>query len=129
MTRASKRSRAHRRVLVAFLLVGAVLSSAVAALASATPVGPLPNGPVRSVVARANTTFVVNLPKHAGLDWRIARSYRGSVVRQLDEGETASRVWLRFKAVAPGTTSLVFALTRGERGHAFAARTYGITVR
>jgi len=120
-----------KRALVPVLLAAAALAAATAALASSPPVGPLPKGPVRSVDAKANATFVVSLPKskQPGLVWRIARNYRSSVVRQLTEGETKSSVWLRFRSVATGKTSLVFALTRGERAHAYAARTFVVTVR
>src|SRR5262249_50350192 len=113
------------------LIAVAVLGTATATLASATPVGPLPTGPTRAIAAAARSSFVVTLPKskQPGLVWRVARTYRSSVVRQQSEGETASEVWLRFTAVAPGKTSLVFALTRGERPHAFAGRTFRITVR
>jgi hypothetical protein len=110
-----------RLLLIAFLVAAAAVSSA---SASAPPVGPLPVGPTKH-------TFVITLPKskNSGLVWRIARAYRSSVVRQLDEGETKTTVWLRFRSVAAGKTSLVLALTRGERPHAFAARTFRVTVR
>jgi hypothetical protein len=101
------------------------------AFASAPPVGPLPAGPTANVTVQAKSTFVVTLPKskQAGLVWRVARPFKGGVVRQLGEGETRSSVWLRFRSVTTGKTSLVFALTRGETRHAFASRTYLVTVR
>jgi hypothetical protein len=116
-----------RTVLIA-LLVAAVAASA--AFASAPPVGPLPGGPTKAVAVKTHGTFVITLPKskQAGLVWRVARPFKSGVVRQLDEGETKSSVWLRFRSVAPGRTSLVFALTRGERTKALAARTFVVTV-
>jgi len=117
-----------RLLLIAFLVAAAAASSA---SASAPPVGPLPVGPTKAVNVTAKHTFVITLPKSkdSGLVWRVARAYRSSVVRQLDEGETKTTVWLRFRSVAAGKTSLVLALTRGERPHAFAARTFQVTVR
>jgi hypothetical protein len=117
------------RPLLVVSLVALIAASG--AFASAPPVGPLPAGPTKAVIVPARHTFVITLPKSkdAGLVWRIARTYRSSVVRQLDEGETKSTVWLRFRSVAAGKTSLVLALTRGERPHAIAARTFQVTVR
>jgi hypothetical protein len=99
-------------------------------IASAPPVGPLPNGPTIPVVAKPGKTFVVTLPKRSGgLVWRIARPFDAHVVREVAEGDRAAVVWVRFRAVAPGTTKIVFALTRGERAKAYAARTFRVTVR
>ena len=120
-----------KHTLAPLLVATAALAAAATTLASATPVGPLPDGPTRAVVAKAHSTFVVTLPKskQPGLVWRVARTYRRSVVRQQGEGETPSAVWLRYETVAPGKTSIVFALTRGEQPHAFAARTFKVIVR
>jgi predicted secreted protein len=101
------------------------------ALASAPPVGPLPRGPVVPVKSTAGRTFAVTLPKPAvtGGSWRIARAFDGNVVRQITEATTAAGgVRLTFRAVATGTTSIVFAVTRGERPRAYAARTFRVTV-
>ena len=113
------------------LLVVVAAAAVATASASAPPVGPLPSGATKAVVVKAKRTFVITLPKSKdpGLVWRIARTYRSAVVRQLDEGETKSSVWLRFRSLAAGNTSLVLALTRGERPHAYAARTFLVTVR
>jgi predicted secreted protein len=115
--------------IVPFIAVA--LAAPAVAPGSATPVGPLPNGPVKALSVRARTTFVVSLPKPAvpGRVWRLARPYEPTVVSGLREGETPGTVWLRFRAVAHGKTSLIFALTRGERSHAYAARTFTVTVR
>ena len=114
-------------------LLVAVAAAAVfgaTALATAPPVGPLPPGPTKAVSVKPNKTFVISLPKSkdAALVWRAGRNYDGAVVRELGEGETKTSVWLRFQSLGAGKTSLVFALTRGERAHAFAARTFRVTV-
>lgn len=116
------------RSLLPLLLLAAVAAGPV--VASAPPVGPLPAGPVKPIALKSNHTFTITLPKSKdpGLVWRVARAYAGGVVEERTEGETKSSVWLRFRSVAPGKTSLVFALTRGEREHAFAARTFLVTV-
>ena len=118
------------RVLASLVVSVAAAAVAAVAVASAPPVGPLPDGPVRAIAVKPDRTFVVSLPKsqQPGLVWRLARRYRTAVVRQLAEGETSRTVWLRFRSLAPGTTSLVFGLTRGERSHAYAARSFRITV-
>jgi hypothetical protein len=120
-----------KKTLLPALVLVAALATTATALATAPPVGPLPKGPTSTIAAKSNRTFIVRLPKsqQPGLVWRLARNYRSSVVRGLDEGETKDTVWLRFKSVAPGKTSLVFALTRGERARAFAARTFIVTVK
>jgi hypothetical protein len=87
------------------------------ARADSTPVGPLPDGPVSTVKTQRGLFVAVALPRrrHAtGLVWRIARSLDSKIVRQVEEVETASSVVVVFKVVGYGTTSIVFALTRGE---------------
>jgi predicted secreted protein len=99
-------------------------------IASAPPVGPLPKGPTIPVVAKPGKTFVVTLPKRSGgFVWRIARPFNSHVANEVAEGDRGSVVWVRFRAVAPGATKIVFAQTRGERAKAYAARTYRVTVR
>jgi hypothetical protein len=62
--------------------------------------------------------------------WRIARSYDGHVVREIRERQTpAGAVRVSYRAVAQGSTRIVFALTRGERPHAYASRTFHVIVR
>jgi predicted secreted protein len=126
-----RRLHLHRRAAANITAAVVALVASASALASAAPVGPLPKGPVSVIRAQPGSTFVVSLPKAAvaGRVWRMARPYKSSVVRGLREGETGSTVWLRFRAVSPGVTNLVFALTRGERSHAYATRTFTVTVR
>jgi hypothetical protein len=74
--------------------------------------------------------FTATLPKAAvaGRVWRVARAYDAQVVRQVGEGESKNGIWVSFRAVAPGKTNVVFALTRGETSRAYAARTFRFTV-
>lgn len=102
-----------------------------AASATAPPVGPLPPGPTTSVRVGAGGGFVVTLPRPvvAGGAWRVARSFDAHVVGQTWEHTTASGgVELGFAAAGTGSTRLVFAVTRGEAGRAYAARTVRVTV-
>ncbi len=103
---------------------------AAAGRSDSTPVGPLPSGPTKTVSLRAGTTFTATLPKSAvsGRVWRIARAYDDAVLRELREGDSKSVVWVTFRAVASGATRVVFALTRGETSHAYAARTFRVLV-
>ena len=119
---------------LALLLVLVATGAAVPgpAAASSTPVGPLPQGPVRTVKVLRDATFVISAPKrpaNSGLVWRIARAFDGEVVQQVGEGEDRFSVWLRFKATRTGTTRIVLALTRGETRKAAASRTWVVSVR
>ncbi len=111
---------------IAILGAGAAAAAAAAtAFSSAPPVGPLPPGPVKTVKAAVGETFAVRLPKPAaGRVWRVARAYDSTVVRETTESATR----IGYRAVGPGTTRVVYALTRGERSHAYASRTFKIVV-
>jgi predicted secreted protein len=120
-----------KRLLVVPAVLVAAGAVAAAALSSAPPVGPLPKGPVLTVKPAAGKTFTVTLPKPsvAGRSWRVARSYDARVVREVGEGTKKSgAVWVTYRAVAPGTTRVLYALTRGEESHAYASRTYRVVV-
>jgi hypothetical protein len=97
-----------------------------AALASAGPVGPLPNGPTTSVHLSVGKTYTARLPqpKVPGRAWRIARPFDGKIVSETHEGETKQYVLITFRGVGKGSTRVVFAMTRGERAHAYAAHTF-----
>ena len=116
------------RVVIASLAVAALFVAP--ANATAPPVGPLPAGPTTLLSARAGKTFRVALvrPKVAGRVWRIARPYDARIVREVREGETKTQIWLAFRALHAGRTTLVFAQTRGETAHAYAARRFRVTV-
>jgi predicted secreted protein len=83
------------------------------------------------VRAETQRTFVLTLPKssRAGYVWRVARRYDAKVVREVAEGDTKRTVWVRYRALRRGTTRIVYALTRGETAHAYAARTFVVVVR
>jgi hypothetical protein len=122
-----------KKLLLLPVLVCAVAGLAAAgALSSAPPVGPLPPGPVQALPRAIGETFAVTLPKPdvSGGVWRVARAYDAEVVRELSESTTAAGgVRSVYRAVGPGTTRLVFAVTRGETAHAYAARTFAVTVK
>ena len=100
-------------------------------LASAPPVGALPPGPTKHIVTKPGATVVLSLPKLAdpGLVWRIARPYNAAVAAEVREGETRYTVWLRFRAIRSGTTSVRFGLTRGETRTALLSQSFRIDVR
>jgi predicted secreted protein len=112
-------------------LAGALaLFSALPAFASAPPVGKLPNGPTTTVQLVVGRNYTVRLPQPqvAGRVWRIARPFDSRVVREVREGETKQQVWVTFRAVGRGSSRVVFALTRGETAHAYAARSFRLVV-
>lgn len=98
-------------------MAAALVVSVPGAHAESTPVGVLPDGPVSTVKTQRGLLVAVALPRQkdaTGLVWRIARSVESSMVRQVDEVESASSVIVVFRVVGAGTTSIVFALTRGD---------------
>ena len=110
-----------RRSLITLALAALVAAVALhvvgTARADATPVGPLPPGPVSTITTAPNQLVAVALPrasKRSGLVWRLARRYDASVVREVSEADVDANVVVVFKIVGRGTTSLVFALTRGD---------------
>lgn len=119
----------HQRplVVVAALAAAALLGSA--ATASAPPVGPLPAGPSSTVRTTVGQLVSVALPHRSnGRAWRIARAFNGKVVTEATEGDVGSVVVLVFRAVGRGTTTIRFALTRGERPKAYEARSVTVIV-
>lgn len=120
-----------KRLIAASAPLVAAGSLAAAALSTAPPVGSLPPGPVQTVKSAVGKSFTVTLPKPdaAGRTWRVARAYDARVVRQVAEGTKANgAIWVSYRAVAPGNTNVVYALTRGETARAFAARTFRVVV-
>jgi hypothetical protein len=115
---------------VSFVL--AVIAAAVVAAstrAASTPVGPLPTGPTTTISAKRGTLVSVALPVRAGKSWRLARAYNPRVVAEVTEATLGKQVVLVYRAVGPGSTRVVFGLTRGETRKAYASATYVITVR
>lgn len=121
------------RLAGACLAAAAALAGAAAgATADAPPVGPLPASPIQTRTLGQGATLRLELPAPtvAGGVWRIARAFDARVVRQVGEGDLAGGgVWLSFRAVGPGTTTIVVAETRGETATALAVRRTRVTVR
>ena len=120
-----------RNVVTLLLATSAAAVAAGAAGASAPPVGKLP--PAKTVVVEAtpDRTLTVTLPKPAirGGVWRVARALDARVVRQQGERTLASgAIRITLRTTGPGTTRVVFALTKGETAKAYAARAWRITV-
>jgi len=51
------------------------------------------------------------------------------VIREVAEADVGRNVVVVFKAVGKGHAAVVFALTRGETSHAYASRSFSVTVR
>jgi hypothetical protein len=123
------RSKGTFAAVVAVSVAAAIVVAP--SLAAAPPVGRLPAGPTSTIQTQKGQLVAFALPKRAeGRVWRVARRFDARVVRQVSEGEVASgAVVVVFKAVAPGTTTVAFGLTRGETARAFESRRYTVRVR
>jgi hypothetical protein len=123
----------HRRSTIAALFVAASAGSAAVAgssRATAPPVGPLPAGPTAAIKTETGELVAFALPHRTkGRVWRIARSVNAHVLRQVSEADVGSQVVLVFKAAGPGTATVAFGLTRGERPQALESRRFTVTVR
>jgi hypothetical protein len=98
-------------------------------IATAPPVGPLPKGVVTSIRVPHGQLFALVVPRpRAGLTWRGARQSDATVARPLHEAEVNGDVVFVYRAGHPGTTTVVYALTRGETSKALAARYFRVTV-
>lgn len=108
----------------------AALMLAAGAVASATPVGPLPKGPVTTIVAPKGSLVSVALSKNSGGKvWRQANTVDSKVLVQVSEGDVGATVVIVFKAVAPGSATVAYGLTRGETKKAYASATFKVQVR
>jgi hypothetical protein len=117
-----------RTAVFAALLAALVLSAG--ALATATPVGPLPKGPVTTVSAARGTLVSVALPhRSGGRVWRQANTVDQMVLKQVSEGDVGPSVVIVFKAVGKGTAKVAYGLTKGETKKAYASQTFTVTVR
>jgi hypothetical protein len=104
-------------LLVAGLTLGILLLGAGVVRADSTPIGPLPAGSVATTTTKPGLLVAVALPQPSastGLVWRVARAYNSAVVRQVSEADVGTSVVLVYKVVGRGSTSLIFALTRGD---------------
>ena len=121
-----------KRNAVTLLIASAAAAVAAASAgASAPPVGKLPPATTVVVKATVDKTLTVTLPKPAiqGGVWRVARAFDPRVVQQQGERTLPSgAIRITFHTMGPGTTRVVFALTKGETAKAYAARAWRITV-
>ena len=117
-------------VLLVSVFVFTVTACVATALASAPLVGQLPKGPTTTVSAPAQSYVAVALNRgESGLVWRLARAYNANVVvERLERNVGSLTVWV-FQTVRPGSTTVRFALTNGERPKAYQAASYRIVVR
>ena len=119
----------HVKLAASTVLVAATVAVSGAG-ATATPVGPLPAGPVSSITTKHGQLIAVALPKaprKSGLVWRVARRYDTRVVRQVSEADVHGSVVAVLAVVGTGRTSIVFAQTRGDSSpRAVAAVTYNV---
>ena len=119
---------ARRLVLVAAAIL-AVAMVAASAEATAPPVGPLPRGPVTTIHVRHGLLFSMVVPRPGtGLTWRGARQSDATIARPLDEGELNGNIVFVYRAGHVGTTTVVYALTKGEGPRALQARYFKVTV-
>ena len=116
--------------LAGLAIVVAACATAGSARATAPPVGPLPPGPVGSVVVQKGQLVAFALPhRPGGRVWRIARPFNSRVLSQVSEGNVGASVVLIFRSLATGTTTVAFALTLGERSKAYESRVFTVRVR
>jgi hypothetical protein len=122
----------HTRLRFASALAAAAVVAATASLAraDAPPVGPLPAGPAATISTQKGQLVAVALPHRAGgRVWRIARAFNGHVVSEVSEADVGANVVIVFRATGAGTTTLTFALTKGETAKAFESRRFTVQVR
>jgi hypothetical protein len=121
-----------RSRVAALVAIGTSVSAilAGAGLADSPPVGALPAGPTATIQTQGGQLVAFALPKRsAGRVWRIARTFDAHVVRQVSEADAGRNVVLVFQTAASGTTTVTFALTRGETATAYESRRFIVRVR
>ncbi|MFL5914844.1 MAG: hypothetical protein ACJ752_04305 [Gaiellaceae bacterium] len=118
----NRQNRAIARNLIALGFVALVTTIALAvaarARADSRPVGALPPGPVSTSITAPKQLVAIAMPRastRSGLVWRLARHYDSHIVRQISEANVGPNVIVVFSVVGRGDTSLVFALTRGDK--------------
>ena len=120
-----------RHVLTLLVAGGVAVIAAAGASASATPVGKLPPATKIAYKVTPDKSLTLTLPRPAikGGVWRVARAYDSKVVFQQGERTLASgAIRITLHATGPGTTRVIYALTKGETAKAYAARIFEITV-
>jgi hypothetical protein len=111
------------------LAIAAFAVLAAGARATAPPIGPLPAGPTSTVATQHGELVAIALPhRPQGRVWRIATPANAKILTEVTEADVGASVVTIFRALRPGTTTLRFALTRGERAHAYESRSFVIRV-
>jgi hypothetical protein len=122
----------NKRTSIALVSAIAVVAAITAGSGhtSAPPVGSLPSGPVSTITTKAGELVAVALPQHTdGMGWRIARAFNSNVLREVGEqSNIGGNLVVVFKATGTGNTSIIFALTRGERPNAAQSRRFNFRV-
>ena len=113
---------------ILLVLTVALLLAGVAG-ATAPPVKDVPSGPVSTIATLRGQLVAIALPHRVGRSWRLARNGNPRMLRQVGEADVGSNVVVVFRATAKGTARVTYALTRGETAHAFASRSYVVTIR
>ena len=114
---------------IALGALAAAFVLAAPAAASAPPVGPLPAGPTQRISTQPGQLVAVALPHSTnGRVWRLARAVDLKVLREVSEADVGSNVVIVYKAFGRGSVTVIYALTRGETSHAYAARRFAVTV-
>ena len=134
MNGSGKRMRGgSRRLRIATALIAVSVAVGVAAAVArpdSPPVGTLPSGHVSTITTRRSDLVAIALPNgRDGNVWRVARAYDSAIVREVREATVGGTVVIVFAAHEAGQTRVIYALTRGERSRALAARTFQIIVR
>jgi hypothetical protein len=111
--------------------VSAALTATLATAANATapPVGVLPTGPTSMIRTQPGQLVAVALPHRAGGKvWRVAATIDPKRLRQVAEADVGSSVVLIYRALAAGSATVEFGLTRGETAKAFESRQFVVTI-
>ena len=122
--------RRHLLTSIASGIAAAALAGPAVAV-SAPPVGKLPAATTVAYKTIPGKVLTFTLPKPAltGGVWRVARAYDGEVVQQLGERKLKNgSIRITLETTGPGTTRVIFAVTKGETAKAYAARIFEITV-
>lgn len=124
-------NKKYTRLIAAIVFVAAASAIAASVARSGSPpVGPLPAGHVSTIKTTHGDLVAIALPaRGGGKVWRVARTYDGSVVKELREANVGASVVIVLAARGVGHTRVAYALTRGERSTAYEARIFDITVR
>ena len=115
---------------ISALTAAAACVSTGVASASAPHVGKLPKASLTTVSVARGGLVSVALPARApGFVWRLARPFDGKVVHEVGEADVGANVVVVFGTGQPGSTKLVYALTKGETPKAYKAIEYKVVVR